>query len=267
MFPSTRTGPVLPAFVSLVFSAGLALTCSAQPLEQVLVETYHVQRSENGGAPVTTYRIFLDLAPDHTVQVLYGDDHHSLRIETFPEFHNTTEGSIPYGDRAVVDTSHRKVLATDSWLTIGLVGKDHVGIPRNMDPDGSLLSCPPLSASLSPDKERPVVDPLCVSDGLVPFGGGKEVVNFLMETTYLENFHGPVIETTNGAWAVLGGMKGATEENLVLVAQIATADLLHFILNVQLGTPDGGFVKIVAKDPQEGELQFDQLIYGVRYGH
>ena len=267
MFPSTRTGPVLPALVSLIFSAGLAFTCAAQPLEQVLVETYHVQRSENGGAPVTTYRIFLDLAPEHTLQVLYGDDHHSLRIETFPEFHNTQDGSVAYGDRAVVDTSHRKVLATDSWLTIGLVGKAHVGVPRDIDPDGSLFSCPPLSASLSADLERPVVDLLCVADGLVPFGGGKEVVDFLMETTYLENFRGPVIETTNGAWAVLGGMKGATEENIVLVAQIATSDLLHFILNIQVGTPDGGFVKIVAKDPKEGELQFDQLTYGARYGH
>ncbi len=267
MFPSTLTGPVLPAFVSLIFSAGLPFTCFAQPLERVIVETYHVQRPENGGAPVTTYRIFLDLAPEHTVQVLYGDDHHSLRIETFPEFHNSPVGSVAYGDRAVVDTSHRKVFATDSWLTIGLVGKDHVGIPRDLDPDGSLLICPPLSASLSADKERPLVDALCVADGLVPFGGGKEVVNFLMETTYLENFHGPMIETTNGAWAVLGGMKGPTEENIVLVAQISTADLLHFILNVQLGTPDGGFVKVVAKNPQEGELQFDQLTYGVRYGH
>ena len=51
---------------TLAVLLGLAtvLHGSAQPLEGVMVETYQVRERADGQPPLTTYRVFLDLAPD-----------------------------------------------------------------------------------------------------------------------------------------------------------------------------------------------------------
>ncbi len=232
-----------------VLCFGTMRSASAQPIEKVIVETYQVGPSTGGGAPLITYRIFLDLAPDHSLQMVYGDEHHSLRIETSTSFHNTVDGSVIYADQLVVDPKRPAPLTSDSWLTIGKVGADHVGIPLDLDTDGSLLGD---------------LDPLIKADGLLPCDRSREVMDFEFEPGYLAGMKGSTIETTNGAWALLGGMKGPTKENIVLIAQLTTTGRLHFVLNAQIGTPDGNFVKVVAKAPLEGEVLFDQLTYGQR---
>ena len=246
---------------TLAVLLGLAtvLHGSAQPLEGVMVETYQVRERADGQPPLTTYRVFLDLAPDHRLQVIYGDEAHALRIETFPQFENTPNGSVVYGDRASFKPTDHEVMSSDSWLTIGIVGSKHVGVPREMDPDGSMLECP----SFNPAKHRKL-DPLCIADGLAPADSSVEVINWRLDRGYLGEVRGKDIYSNDAAWAVLGGMKGATPENMVLVAQITTAGPLHFVLNAQIGTPDGRVVKVVASKPAEGELVLDALTYGVR---
>lgn len=236
--------------------------CCAQPLEDVLVETYQVREQPGGQAPLITYRIFLDLAPDHRLQVVYGDEAHALRIETSPQFENSTDGSVVYGDRVTFKPTDHEVMSADSWLTIGMVGSKHIGVPRALDPDGSMLECP----SFSPvDQQR--LDPLCIADGLVPADNPVEVINWRLDKGYLGEVRGKVIYSNDAAWAALGGMMGATPENMVLVAQITTSGPLHFVLNVQIGTPDGKVVKVVASNPAEGELVLDALTYGIRPEH
>lgn len=247
--------------IGLVCSSLLA-NCFGQPIERVLVEKYHVQENAAGGAPLITYRVYLDLAEGHYLQMVYGDEHHALRLETTTEFHNSASGNVRFGDRLAVDPKDFTALAIDSWLTIGLVGSQHVGIPRELDPDGSILECG--SGDPKSGDGTPPLDALCQTDGLHPQEQLREVVNFLLEPSYLGNMRGAIIETNDGAWAMLGGMKGPTPQNLVLIAQFATTGELHFVLNAQVGTPDGGYVKIVAKDPREGELQLDALTYGKR---
>jgi hypothetical protein len=65
--------------------------------------------------------------------------------------------------------------------------------------------------------------------------------------------------TFDAAWAALGGVKGPTAENKVLIAQLTTNGNLTFELNVQLGTPSGRFIQFVAKNPEGSEIQFDGL--------
>ena len=65
--------------------------------------------------------------------------------------------------------------------------------------------------------------------------------------------------TNDGAWAALGGVKGPTPENRVLIAQLTTNGKLSFGLNVQIGTPTGGFVQFVAKNPEGSEIRFEGL--------
>lgn len=79
--------------------------------------------------------------------------------------------------------------------------------------------------------------PLNVTDGLLPHKPVSEIVNFNFNPTYLRKVRGNFIETTNGAWAVLGGTKGVTDRNLFLIAQLTTTGSLAFRLNLQIETP------------------------------
>lgn len=247
--------------ISGLFASSLLLLGQDGPIERVIVEKYHVQERTGPDAPLVTYRVYLDLAEDHALQMVYGDEHHPLRLETTTIFHNSTNGNVRFGDRLAVDQTDFTALAVDSWLTIGLVGPKHVGIPLDVDADGSLLKC----EAMEKEGSAPL-DALCRTDGLAPFTDlrEREVVNFLLEPSYLGNMVGGIFETNDGAWAMLGGMRGATRENIVLIAQLATTGELHFVLNAQVGTPDGGYVKIVARSPRDGEIQLDALTHGKR---
>lgn len=241
---------------SLVMLAGLL---SAQrPVEGIIVETVHKQPSGNGTDTLVTYRIHVDLAPDHALQVVFGTAGHSLRFETSTVFHNTP-GSVVYADRLNAGAGWSEALLLDSWFAMGKVGGRHVGVPRALDNDGSTIECPKGS--------KRSADHPCRRDGLLPREDTIATINYFMESGYLRDLPGSVIETTDGAWAVLGGMKGATPENTVLIAQLVTTGELHFTLNLQVGLPDGNFVRVVAKDPAEDELFFEGLTYGKRPAH
>ncbi|MBK9074026.1 MAG: hypothetical protein IPL77_03445 [Flavobacteriales bacterium] len=83
----------------------------------------------------------------------------------------------------------------------------------------------------------------------MPYPEIREVVNFNFASGYLGKVKGNLLETTNGAWAVLGGKAGVTENNLLLIAQISTTGTLSFLLNLQIETPEHEPVKYVARDP------------------
>src|SRR6056297_2677974 len=75
------------------------LMVSSQGLEDVIVETYYISDAndatdtEGGTLPVgtTTYRIYLDLAPNTKVETVYGSPNHELRIETTTLFFNNED--------------------------------------------------------------------------------------------------------------------------------------------------------------------------------
>ncbi len=241
--------------VLLLFLLSAKLSVAQQPVEGIIVETVHAQPSGNGSDTLFTYRIHVDLAPDHALQVVFGETGHSLRFETSTVFHNT-QGSVIYAERLAAGPDRSEALLSDSWFAMGKVGNDHVGVLRTMDNDGSIMKCP--------KGVKKSTDHLCRKDGLMPTMDTRSTVNYFMESGYLLDLPGSVIETTDGAWAVLGGMKGATPENTVLIAQLVTTGTLHFTLNLQVGLPDGNFVRVVAKNPGEGELYFEGLTYGLR---
>jgi hypothetical protein len=156
-------------------------------------------------------------------------------------------------------------LALDTWLTLGAASGDHKGVPKELDTDGSVLECPPYTDQQVLSAKDPGKDqgrPICIADGLQADTAIKEVINFKFDSGYLHKVRGNLLETTDGAWAVLGGMKGTTPENMVLIAQVTTTGKLHFKLNVQLGDPSHKPVKYVASDPQEGEVLFEGLNFG-----
>jgi len=248
--------------VASLLAPGLA---GAQAIDSIFVEVYHVQPGEVAGEPpLTTYRIFVDLAPEHELQMVYGDEKHQLRIHTTTSFHNDTVGGGKYAHQVDADRLNASQLALDSWLTIGAANDAYMGVPRKMDPDGSILECPPYPARKG-KKEAALPNlpaPLCTSDGLIPYPEIREVVNFNFASGYLDKVKGNLMETTNGAWAVLGGKAGVTDKNLLLLAQISTTGTISFLLNLQIETPDHEPVKYVARNAAPDEVLYEGLAYG-----
>lgn len=237
---------------------------SAQGLENVVVETYAVTPGKTATDPaLTTYRIYVDLAPGYRLQMVYGDKMHQLRINTTKEFFNDTEHGEKFGNRINADRLNTWPLALDSWLTIGAATDRHMGVPRELDTDGSILECPPYpeANTLKPSAAQHSLKPLCLVDGLKADTAVQDVVDFKFASGYLGTVRGNELETTDGAWAVLGGMPGMTEENMVLIAQLTTTGKLSFTLNVQVGAPDRSVEKYVASAPVQGEHAFEGLTF------
>lgn len=253
------------AFLSALCAVVPILVCQAQAIDSVFVEVYHVQESGvQGEPPITTYRVYVDLAAGHELQMVYGDDKHQLRLFTSTAFLNDTMNGAMYGH--MIDGAHLNSsrVALDSWLTIGAASDGHWGVPRSLDDDGSVLECPPYPGRKGQLLQGPYATstPLNVTDGLVARSPINDIVNFNFNPTYLRKLRGNFIETTNGAWAVLGGTTGVTERNLFLIAQLTTTGTIAFRLNLQIETPEHEAVKYVAGDPTLGEVLYPGLNFG-----
>lgn len=225
---------------------GLLLPAAfAQGLEGLVVEEYH--RWQHNGEQLVTYRIYADLAKDHTLQMVYGSLGHALRIETSTTFFNDTVNGAAYAHRIPADAAKRFPTALDSWLTIDAVSNAQRGVPLAADEDGSLLRDKAFRKSL-----------LKQTDGAIP-GPVRDVVNFKLEPGYLDRIPGSTILCTDCAWSVLGGTTGATEANVVLLAQITTSGTLSYEFNLQVGKPGGTFIRYVAAKPEGDEVEFPAL--------
>ena len=228
----------------LLHAAPMAQHMHAQGLEGVVVETYHQQRI--GDDTLTTYRIWIDLAEHHSLQMVFGSVDHPLRIETTTEFFNDTVHGVKYADRLDADLLDQWPLAYDSWLTVSAASDKHHAVPLDSDADGSVLRAKKHGKLL---RSR---------DGLKA-ADVKQVVDFKMDPGYLGNIRGGTILCTDCAWSVLGGIMGATPENKVLIAQISTTGVLSYELNVHVGKQGGGFLRYVGVNPQGDEVLHEAL--------
>ncbi len=229
----------------LLVAALFNLHSHAQALEGILVETYNQRIA--GKDTLTTYRIYVDLAPQMSLQMVFGSEDHPLRIETTTEFFNDTLNGVMYADRLKAARLNDGLCALDSWLTIGAASDKHMGVPLDRDPDGSLLQSKRFKRS-----------PLAHRDGLIP-ATVKSVMDFKCQQGYLGNIRGGTILCVDCAWSAIGGGLGVTEDNLVLIAQITTTGKLSYELNLQIGKPGGGFLRYVAHAPQGDEIVFEAL--------
>lgn len=212
----------------------LAQACMAQ-IEGVFVERI------SGHDGVTTYRLFIDLEKDHILQTIYGDTEHTLTLSTTTTFHNDSVAGAPFGEQIKTGSLEAGLGWSDSFLAFGFGSDSHKAVPMHLDTDGSILQCSePRSAR-------------CEKDGLVPAENVPSTVNLNVATGYVNGVKGSLIQTDNGGWGVLGGVKGSTTENLVLVAQLTTDGDLRYALNVQVRTPEGEIVRCTATPTENAE--------------
>lgn len=207
--------------LATLFSALLFAQLSFAQVEGVFVE--RIPASDG----LTTYRIFIDLEPDHVLQTIYGDAKHTLTLSTTTTFFNDSVHGVAFGEQLDPERLRSDSGWADSFLAFGFASASHKAIPLHLDTDGSILECKGQQADR------------CEQDGLVYAERVPTTMNMNVATGYVNSVKGGLIQTDNGGWGVLGGVKGNTPENLVLVAQLTTNGTLSYALNVQVRRPDG----------------------------
>ncbi len=225
-------------------------------LKNIIVEKYYEATSQDiadttGGIlqeGAITYRIYVDLKPGYTLQAVYGVPKHELRIETTTEFFNSRNGNIT-GDKIETGKINEHNLVLDSWVTIGAATSSLLGVPKEDDKDGSIIERKSLN------KE----------DGLTK-GKITPITFFGLDLIFFHSAAKPkIFSSTNGSWAAFGGVKSPAPENKILIAQLTTNGKLSFELNIQIGTPAGGTINYVAKNPSGSEIKFDALSYPLKH--
>jgi hypothetical protein len=187
----------------------------------------------------------VDLKPGYNLQAVYGVIQHQLRIETTTEFFNNKSGGVITGDLINSKKINENTVALDSWVTIGAATNAHFGILKSEDKDGSIITRTSL------DK----------ADGLIA-GKIRPITYFGNDMSFFQSKNkSSLLSIDNASWAVFGGVKGPTEDNKILIAQLTTDGKLSFELNLQIGTPKGASIQYVAKDRNGAEIQFDGLTY------
>ncbi len=224
-------------------------------LEGIIVEKYYVADSadfaDTLGAALpkgsVTYRIYVDLKPNYSLQVVYGDEKHPLKIKTTTAFYNNVNCGALIGYNVSYLKVNEKAYALDSWITISSAASNYAGVLKSEDPDGSVLKRRSLNKS----------------DGFMN-GNLPMIKPFNLDVGFFNNDSNAVmLSSNNAAWAaftgVLSGSKGPTASNKVLIAQLTTNGKLSFDLNIQVGTPSGGAVRFVCADAEGEEVKFDAL--------
>lgn len=191
-----------------------------------------------------TYRIFVDMRPGYSLQAVYGTQKHELYLKTSTTFFNDKVCFAETGFNIDAKQLHKGNVALDSWITMGAASRLHTGIPRSED--DSAFSFITYRYPLSK------IDGL--TKGVLP---NFQIYN--IDLKFFNNDTANNFSTFDGAWAAMGGVKGPTPENRVLIAQLTTNGKLSYGLNLQIGTPIGGYIQFVAKDPEGSEIQFDGL--------
>lgn len=264
--------PFLPSIFMLAFSFGTAI--AQQGLEKIIVEKYYVAQAYDttanvyaGKLPIdaVTYRIYADLLPGYKFLAAYGSPEHTLKIATTTTFFNNIDHGATIPNVIPYRTLRKNTVMLDSWLSVGAAGEDSYGILKS---DDDTLETIKHEKKFLANAKKSMGISLLEKDGIVRHENVPRPFFFHIDSAvkiFDGNHPGGLFEIKNGAWACLGGSKGADSltNNRVLLAQVTTDGELSFELNIQVATPIKGVSqRFVARNPIEDEICIPSLIYG-----
>ena len=221
-------------------------------LEAIIVERYYVADTldvtdSDGGYLDTcsvTYRVYVDLKPDYRLQAVFGNSRNLLKLETETVFFNNEDRGEISGDLIGANFLGDNTVALDSWVSMGPASDSHWGVLKSADTDGSLVGgvnsdggSEGIDGGILVYDATSVGIPLTVADGLMAGEMPTITAVGLDLSVFGDENAGSLFESMGGAWSVLEGVVGTTEENIILIGQFTTKGQFDFHLNIQIGIP------------------------------
>ncbi|HMQ76958.1 MAG TPA: T9SS type A sorting domain-containing protein [Flavobacteriales bacterium] len=231
-------------------------------LEGILVERYYVadanDASDSDGSSdldegEITYRVFADLKAGYKLITVGGFPGHDISFNTTTTFfYNDDRGEAWAVDINDIHLNKNSV-AIDSWLTVGAASDAHWGVPKDEDPDGSILTSNDGGSTGTPmlvNTDPLAGIPLTQADGLIP-GTPPGILSVGSAPTIFNDLNGSSYSSDNFAWSSnIGNIEGPTASNRILLGQFTTDGTLTFCLNLWVRIPDS----LVCNDPNCHEI-------------
>ncbi len=262
--------------VAVLVFYSFALVAQAGGLEDIIVEKYYISDADDATDTLSkdtlnpgsvTYRIYVDMAPEYKLQMVYGIENHPLIISTTTDFFNSQRGGQMTAERISMAKIKEGTNALDSWITIGCASQNHIGVLKRSDSDGSIVGgknndggSKQIKGGLLKNSNSDAGIPLTDADGMIE-GPIKTLVFYNLEPIAFAGINNGEFRLDDNVWAVLEGVVGPTKENQVLIAQITTNGELSFEINVQLLAPYGGGERYNARNVDESDFHHPALIY------
>lgn len=279
IFPVENCIECIDNAANIIDTDGDGLCDANDGLEKMIYEIYYISDEKdstdsNGGKlppGSVTYRVYADLLPGWRLIAIAGYSAHQLIFETSTEFFNYGDGR---GERFGLNIRHDKLdngtLPLDSWVTLGAASNAQQGVPKNIDPDGSVLSgndggSMEIPGGLLTNNLATAGVAISQNDGLIENTDSTTVTSIDitpgLDLSMFDDENGPSFSTNDGSWYNVDGVKGATPENIILIGQFTTNGTFRCELNLQI-TPDyGASLDYVAKNPLSNEIQDSSLIF------
>ncbi len=220
----------------------------AQGLESIIVEKFYQSNAADSananlnGATTplevgsVTYRVYADLLPSYKFLALYGNQAHQLKIASTKDFYNDPNNGVKYFTGTSVNNIKKNTTMIDSYLTVGGVATGKMGVLKVEDTDGSVGNTQSILANtLGGDFGLPINGTNAV-DGMI--NGTPIAVNLLLNPgeniDLFDQVPGKSFISNNSAVSALGGAKGPTAANKILLGQFTTKGDFSFELNLQI---------------------------------
>lgn len=266
----------MKTLIIIILNLIVASVLAQNALDGIIVEEYFSTDQFSSMAPewegeekVTTYRIFVDLAEGYSLQAIFGNEKHRLLLGSDGLIFNHPARGWESGAKINSKKFNNGALILDSYLTMGAISNSHSGILKDEDKDGSYLSNlikEPLEKEFQAllKSDETLETPLLERDGMTKAWPNDirfiEMQDQLDQLLKDKSAKGDIL-ISNGAWAVIGGVKGPTESNRVFIGQVTTDGQLSFELNIQVGGPNGEVEQYVARQVEPNENEVSALRY------
>jgi hypothetical protein len=252
-------------------------------IDSVIVERYYVAGVDDTldfalADPLksnsVTYRIYIDLSEGSKLLEIFGSENHPFIISAGEPFFNNTFRGQSFGYRNNVRSFAFNTAALDSWLTLGMVTREYLGILKESDPDGSIPDIKDNVDSVLNNEDPSAGIPLRVSDGMIKSDiiydftsiGVTDITGtdstifgqyYLDTLFYSENFF---IRENSGT-----GIFGPTEDNQVLIGQLTTNGEISFTLNITVEDINGDVFKYFGKDSLINDDENERFSVWLKY--
>ena len=270
-------------FSGIIILCILSLRLNAQ-IDSVIVEKYYIAGPDDTvsfdlAEPLKvnsiTYRIFIDLAEGSKLLEIFGSANHPFIISGSDVFFNNTFRGESFGYRNNERSFAYNTAALDSWLTLGMVTRNHFGVLKAYDPDGSIDEIENNLDSVLKNDNSPVGIPLFKNDGLVEADSVLSITSFGVlnittgkDSTIFGTYYKDTIFTSTEfslRESTLEGVSGPTGDNRILIAQLTNTGNISFTLNLRVRDNNGNVYTYYGKDTLINENENERFSSWLRY--